>query len=40
MATVFAYQVKNPENYAVVQFNLNGKVKNIIEPEIPKASMY
>lgn len=38
IATVFAYQVKNPENYAVIQFKPNGNVKSIQEkPKIPKS---
>ena len=38
-ATIFAYQVKDPERYGVVHFDSKGKVLNIEEkPEQPKSS--
>ncbi len=38
-ASVFAYQVKDPGRYGIVQFNENGKAVSIIEkPEIPASN--
>jgi len=38
-ATVFSYHVSDPERYGVVDFNLNGTVKAIIEkPEVPPSN--
>ncbi len=38
-ATVFGYNVKNPEDYGVVSFDENNKVTDIIEkPEYPKSN--
>lgn len=38
-ATVFAYQVNNPQRFGVVEFDLAGKVISIEEkPEIPKSN--
>tara|TARA_X000000950_G_scaffold177861_1_gene215864 strand:+ start:21024 stop:21905 length:882 start_codon:yes stop_codon:yes gene_type:complete len=38
-ATVFAYKVKDPERYGVVEFNLDGSVKSIQEkPKKPKTN--
>ncbi len=38
-ATVFGYQVKDPERYGVVEFNKKGKPKNIVEkPKKPKSN--
>lgn len=38
-ATVFAYRVKNPEAYGVVEFNQNGKAVSLEEkPKHPKSS--
>ncbi len=37
-ATIFAYQVKDPERYGVVEFNSKGKVRRITEkPKNPKS---
>lgn len=37
-ATVFAYKVKNPQRFGVVQFDKNNKVKSIVEkPKVPKS---
>jgi glucose-1-phosphate thymidylyltransferase len=38
-ATIFAYQVKDPEKFGVINFNKNGKVKSIQEkPKKPKSN--
>jgi len=38
LATAFAYQVKNPEDYAVVEFKPNGNIESIAEkPRNPKS---
>jgi glucose-1-phosphate thymidylyltransferase len=38
-ATVFSYHVSDPERYGVVDFNLDGTVKAIIEkPEVPPSN--
>lgn len=38
-ATVFAYEVKDPERYGVIEFNSVGTVKSIEEkPKVPKSS--
>lgn len=38
-ATIFAYHVKNPEQFGVVEFELNGKVLSLEEkPSMPKSS--
>nr|BFF40031.1 glucose-1-phosphate thymidylyltransferase RfbA [Tenacibaculum mesophilum] len=38
-ATVFGYNVKDPERYGVVDFDVNGNAISIIEkPEIPKSN--
>ena len=38
-ATVFGYHVSDPERYGVVDFDLNGTVKGIIEkPEVPASN--
>ncbi len=38
-ATIFAYQVKDPQRYGIVEFDENGKVISIEEkPEFPKSS--
>ena len=38
-ATVFAYQVRDPERYGVVAFDKNGRALNIVEkPEKPESS--
>ena len=38
-ATVFGYHVSDPERYGVVDFNMNGTVKNIIEkPKNPPSN--
>ena len=39
-ATVFAYQVKDPERYGVVECNADGKAISIVEkPEHPKSNL-
>ena len=38
-ATIFAYQVKDPEKFGVINFDKNGKVKSIQEkPKKPKSN--
>lgn len=38
-ATIFAYRIKNPERYGVVDFDSQGKVASIEEkPEVPKSN--
>ena len=39
-ATVFGYQVRNPQDYGVVEFNENGEVTSIVEKPAHPSSHY